>query len=107
MTEVPCMCLVQEGQIAADVQARLRDDMTAFARRAFDATPQFAWIEVAKGDGFTEAKPSNSIIVSMTAPRPLDQAQREPLIRELGDIWLESTGLSLNEVVAAVNDPAA
>ena len=104
---IPTMCLVQEGQISADQQADLRSGMTEFSQRAFGAEPAINWIEVAKGSGFTEAKPSTSVLVAMTAQRPLAQSEREPLIRELCDIWMEGSGRSANEVVAVVRDPEA
>ena len=104
---IPCMCLVQEGQISAQQEANLRAAMTDYAKRSFGAEPEVSWITVAKGSGFTEAKPSNSVLVSMTADRPLVPSEREPLIRELCDIWMDKSGRDANEVVAVVRDPEA
>ena len=101
----PCMCLVQEGQITEKQQTTLRSEMTGFANRAFGFDPDISWIVVAEGSGFTEAKPSTSVLVSMTANRALSQAEREPLLRELGDIWMDNTGRNANEVVTVIRDP--
>ena len=43
----------------------------------------------------------------MTADRQLAPSEREPLIRELCDIWMEGSGRDANEVVAVVRDPEA
>lgn len=102
---IPCMCLVQEGQIDAQQEANLRAAMADYSKRSFGAEPAVNWITVAKGSGFTEAKPSTSVLVSMTAGRPLAPSEREPLIRELCDIWMEGSGRDANEVVAVVRDP--
>jgi len=102
---IASMCLVQQGQISDEQQAALREAMARLAREAFDDQIEIEWIEVAKGSGFTEAKPSTSVIVQMTAPRPLSPTQREPLIRELCEIWMRGSGLSANEVVAVIRDP--
>lgn len=103
----PCTCLVQEGQISDAQQAALRAGMTEFAKRSFGSEPQINWITVPKGSGFTEAKPSTSVLVMMTADRSLPPSEREPLLRELCDIWMDGTGKSMNEVVTVVNDPRA
>jgi len=102
---IASMCLVQQGQISDCQQAALREAMARLAQEAFDEALEIEWIEVARGDGFTEAKPSTSAIVQMTAPRPLSPTQREPLIRKLCDLWIEGSGLSANEVVAVIRDP--
>ena len=101
----PCMCLVQEGQISGEQEATLRAGMTEFAQQAFGSEPAINWIEVAKGSGFTEAKPSTSVLVSMTADRPLAPSERTPLIQQLCDIWMAGSGRSANEVVAVIRDP--
>lgn len=102
-----CQCLVQEGQVSSEAEAALRSDMADFATRHFGAVPDFNWTVVGKGNGFTAAKPSNSVIVSMPADRSMPVSEREPLLRELGDIWIKHTGLSGDEVVTVITDPPA
>lgn len=102
-----CRCLVQEGQISAEAEAALRSDMLAFSQKHFDIAPEFNWTVVGKGNGFTEAKPSNSVIISMPADRTMPVSEREPLLRELGDIWIKHTGLTGDEVVTVITDPPA
>ena len=100
-----CTCMVQEGQISADQEAILRAETSAFAERHFGSAPEFNWVTVGKGHGFTEAKPSNSVIVSLNADRSLAPSTREPLLRELCEIWERGAGLSPNEVVTVIRDP--
>lgn len=102
-----CMCLVQQDQITEDAQQTLRSEMIAFAERSFGSKADINWIVVPSGSGFTDAKPSNSVLVSMTADRALVQEQREPLLREMCDIWMAATGLDATEVVTVVRDPQA
>lgn len=104
---INCTCMIQEGQISPDQEAVLRRDTADFASRHFGSEPSQNWVVVAKGDGFTESKPSNSVIVSMNADRSLDLATREPLLRELCEIWERGSGLSPDEVVTVISDPAA
>ena len=102
---IHCICMVQEGQITPDQEAALRRDTAGFASKHFGAEPEFNWVTVGKGNGFTEAKPSNSVIVSMNADRSLAPSSREPLLRELCEIWERGAGLSPNEVVTVIRDP--
>ncbi|MEO0690368.1 MAG: hypothetical protein AAFY51_08735 [Pseudomonadota bacterium] len=102
---IHCICMVQEGQIAPAQEEALRSDTADFAQRHFGNQPEFNWVTVGEGNGFTEAKPSNSVIVSMNADRSLAPSQREPLLRELCEIWERGAGLSPNEVVTVIRDP--
>ena len=100
-----CMCLVQEGQVSAEQEAALRSRMDVFSVEAFDAPPAIAWIAVPEGNGFTAAKPSTSVLVSIQSNRPLPQGERVELLSELCDIWMQETGLGADEVVTVVRDP--
>lgn len=100
-----CRCLVQQGQISPEAQACLRADMAEFAQRHFGGVPDIQWTVVGKGDGFTDAQPSNSVIISMPATRALPPSEREPLLRALGDIWTAHTDLTGDEVVTVITDP--
>ncbi|QFT78752.1 hypothetical protein [Erythrobacter sp. THAF29] len=104
---IQCTCLVQEGQIAHAQAESLRVATVNFARQSFGAEPEVNWIEVPKGSGFTEGKPSTSVLVSMNADRALSLAEREPLLRELGQIWEREADRSPDEVVTVISDPQA
>lgn len=101
---VPVMCVVQEGQISTDAECALKLEISEFVARAFNALADIDWIEVPKGSGFTAAEPSTTIIASLQANRPLEQAERVSLLRELSGICIKRTGRSSNEVVTAIRD---
>ena len=102
---IPVMCVVQEGQISAETENALKQDIGGFARRAFGAAAEIDWIVVPSGSGFTAARPSNTVIASLQANRVLDQAERIPLLKELGAICMRRTGRSAGEVVTSIRDP--
>ena len=101
------MCLVQEGRIEPSTATALKDGLGAIAAKAFGGGPQINWIEVQKGNGFTEAKPSTSSLVSMPSSRPLPQQERIAIMKAICDLWMDKTGCSINEIVAAVSDPVS
>ena len=100
-----CVCMVQEGQTPHEKRGDLERSLRHYTESAFGSAADIGWITVPAGSGFTAAKPSTSSIVSVTAPQPLDQAQRAALLSQLCDLWMEQTGCSLDEIVAVVNDP--
>ena len=104
---IHCTCMVQEGQISADQEAGLRAATSDFGERNFGSPPTINWITVPAGGGFTEGKPSTSVLVTMNANHPLSLAEREPLLRELGDIWTDLAKRKLDEVVTVISDPQA
>lgn len=102
---IPVMCILQEGQIAADTEAALKSEIGAFVLRAFGGPADIDWVVVAAGNGFTGAMPSNAIVVSLRASRSLAQGERVPLLETLNEICTSITGLSANNVVTAIRDP--
>ena len=100
-----CTCMVQQGQITAEQEARLREETSAFAERHFGSAGEINWVCVPEGSGFTAAKPSTSVIVSVRSDRPLAPSAREPLLRELEAIWREHAGRGADEVVSVITDP--
>ncbi|MEM9670215.1 MAG: hypothetical protein AAF950_14930 [Pseudomonadota bacterium] len=102
---VMCNCIVQAGQIPADTEAALKSKLNGFTQRAFGEPAQINWVAIPEKSGFTATKPSTSSIVSMRAPKPMEQPKREALLRELGDLWTAETKCSLDEVVSVIADP--
>lgn len=99
------MCLVQQGQISGAQEEKLRAETSAFAQAHFGAPADINWIVVPEGSGFTEGKPSTSVLVTMRSDRSLAPSEREPLLRELGDIWQQHAAKSPDEVVTVISDP--
>lgn len=102
---VPVMCIVQQGQVAADVESALKDAIEALSQRAFREPAEIDWIEVPEGSGFTAARPSTSIIVSLQSNKPLEHDERISLLRELCDICMDKTRCSSHNVVTSIRDP--
>ncbi|MEM8651870.1 MAG: hypothetical protein AAGF54_15150 [Pseudomonadota bacterium] len=102
---IPVMCIVQEGQISSDAEHGLKTQIRDFTRRAFSSDADIDWIVVPKSSGFTAAEPSNTVIASMHSNRPLLQQERAELLRELGDICMDNTGRSPNEIVTSIRNP--
>ena len=103
---IPVMCIVQEGQISPEAEHGMKAQISAFTQRAFSETADIDWIVVARGNGFTSAAPSTSVIASLHANRALAQSERLALITELGYICAAQSGRTLDEVFISVRDPA-
>ena len=103
---IQCTCIVQEGQSPDLHETELREKLTTFASTVFDSEPQFNWVRIPPGNGFTAGKPSTSSVVSMIANRPLSAEHREQHLRELVALWTSTTSSSVDEIVAVIADPA-
>jgi len=102
-----CTCMVQQGQITAEQQERLRAETSAFAERHFGSPGEINWVEVPEGNGYTAGTLSTSVIVSVRADRQLPPSERVPLLHELEGIWKEHAAKGSNEVVSVITDPVA
>ena len=100
-----CICMVQAGQISAAQQEALRSATSEFAQENFGSPASINWVEVPEGSGFTAAKPSTSVIVSVRADRSLAPSERVPLLQELEAIWREHADRGADEVVSVITDP--
>ena len=103
---IPTMCMVQEGDIASELQESLSSEIAGFTRSSFGEDPEITWIEVPQRGGFTGGLPSTSVLVSMRANEKLVQAHRVELLKELCELWMERAGKSIHEVVVSISDPA-
>ena len=100
-----CLCMVQQGQISAAAEAALRTGLSAFAQDAFGSPAEINWIVVPERSGFSAGEPSAASIVSLGAHEPLEQPRRAALLKELCDLWINTTGCSINDVVGVIRDP--
>ena len=98
-------CLVQAGQISAENEAALRAGLDAFTQARFGAPVEISWTAIPQGSGFTARKPSTTSVVALRAVAPLEQPQREALLKELCDLWLRELKCSPDEVVGVISDP--
>ncbi|MEO1187542.1 MAG: hypothetical protein AAFW60_00605 [Pseudomonadota bacterium] len=102
---IACNCVVQVGQISAETEVALRAHLSAFAERQFGAPAEISWMAIPERSGFTAGQPSTSAVVSMRSPTPISRSDREPMLRELCDIWTRETKCTLNEIVGVISDP--
>ena len=102
---IVCNCIVQAGQISADTEAALRANLSAFSERSFGESLEINWRAIPERSGFTASKPSTSSIVTMAATKPVPQAERAELLKEMCELWARQTGCSIDEIVGVISDP--
>ena len=96
-------CLIQAGGPAASMTADLEQGLI----EAHDAhSPgdelSVSWQEVPRGFMFTEGQPSTTSVVAFRLDRPTTLAEREVLLRATCDLFVDVTGCTVGEVLAAV-----
>ena len=99
-----CGCMIQEGQIPADQVDQLEAGLSGIATHFFGMPAETAWTTVARGDGWTAGEPSSTSLVVMYVPPGLEQQRRTQLLETICDLWTETTGCSLSEIVATARD---
>ncbi len=99
-----CGCMIQEGQIPEAQLEQLEAGLSDIASRFFGNPAEVAWTTVAAGDGWTSGKPSSSSLVVMYVPPGLDQEVRTELLTSICDLWTNTTGCSIGEIVATARD---
>ena len=100
-------CIIQEGQAADQRIEALEAGLRRIGREFFPDDPDDAgvrWTRQAEGWAWTAGKPSTSSIVVRSVPVGFDNAEREKLLRAMLDLWVETTGCSVNEVVVTAFD---
>ena len=121
-----CICMVHEGQISDSQEAALRAVTNAISKAHFGASAAMNWVSVPKGSGFTDARPSTSVILSIRSDRLLAPSEHVPLLHELGrstqggprrkksQIWSEiasavanHSGISASDVLTFTTDTPA
>lgn len=102
---IPFRCIIQDGQIPSATQAVLQDRLDEFSTKAFGATTRINWLVVPRKAGFTAGDPSTCSFVLALSNAKLSKEVRTGYLRHLCDLWMDETGCSLDEVVAAIGDP--
>ncbi len=100
-------CMIQEGQEADRKREALAARLRSLAHETFgeaaDAV-EIKWIPIAKGYAWTAGEPSTSSIVVRSVPVGYPDDEREKLLRAICDLWVETTGCSIEEIVATAID---
>ena len=99
-----CGCMVQEGQIPEPQVQLLEAGLGDIGARYFEQPVTTSWTTIAKGNGWTAGAPSSTSIVVMYVPPGLDQETRTSLLSSICDLWSDTTGCSINEIVATARD---
>lgn len=102
---IPVMCIVQQGQVPKEAEADMKAQIDDFTRKAFFEPADIDWIVVPHGSGFTAGDPSQTVVASLHANRPLPKAERTALLRELGDICSRHAGVSPHDVLTSIRNP--
>jgi hypothetical protein len=99
--------MIQEGQEPDRKREALAAGLRKLAQQTFgeaaDAV-EIRWLPIAKGYAWTAGKPSTTSIVVRSVPVGYPDAEREKLLRSICDLWVETTGCSIDEVVATALD---
>ena len=100
-------CIIQEGQGADRASDALEAGLRQLGQRFFDDDPTdvaIRWTRQPRGWAWTAGEPSTSSIVVRSVPVGFDDTQREAFLKAVVDLWVETTGCSINEVVATAFD---
>ncbi len=100
-------CIIQEGQVADRRVEALEAGLRRLARDFFGDDPAqvgIRWTRQPRGWAWTAGRPSTSSIVVRSVPVGWDDAERERFLRAVCDLWVETTGCSIEEIVATAWD---
>ena len=100
-------CIIQEGQTADLRIDALEAGLKKLASDFFGDDPNevgIRWTRQEKGWAWTAGEPSTSSIVVRSVPVGYDDEEREKFLRAVCDLWVDTTGCSINEIVATAYD---
>jgi hypothetical protein len=103
------VCMIQEGQEPDRRREALANGLRNLAHRTFgedaDAV-EIRWVSIAKGYAWTAGEPSTTSIVVRSVPVGYPNVEREQLLRSICELWVDTTGCSIDEIVATALDGA-
>lgn len=100
-------CIIQEGQAPDQKVAALEAGLKQLGQQFFGDEPDevtVRWTRHPAGWAFTAGKPSTSSIVVRSVPIGYDDGKREQFLRAVCDLWVETTGCTVDEIVATAFD---
>ena len=100
-------CIIQEGQVADQKTDALEAGLRQLGQEFFGDEPadvQINWVRQAQGWAWTAGEPSTASIVVRSVPVGFDNDKREAYLHAVCNLWVETTGCSINEVVATAFD---
>ncbi len=99
-----CGCMIQQGQAAESNKPALEQGLSDIAQHYFNLPAATVWTAVAAGNGWTAGEPSTSSLAVMYVPQGLEQQTRTALLNDICNLWMSTTGCSINEIVATARD---
>jgi hypothetical protein len=101
--------MVQEGRISNHIRMKLAAGLQEIGREMFGESEEVEinWITIKAGYGFTAAKPSTSSLVARAVPFGLPEEQRKAFLSRVCDMWAETTGCTIDEIVVTATDGPA
>ena len=99
------ICLIHHNQRAATLTEQLAAGLGEIGQRHLDDTSLASvdWNLVAPGFMFTEGKASTTSIVVRDVPADLDRDRREDLMTAIRDLWTDTVGCTVDEIVISLN----
>ena len=100
-------CMIQTGQEPDRQKSTLTARLTELGEKTFGDDPdevEIKWIHLEKGYAWTAGEPSTSSIVVRSVPVGFPNDERETFLRAVCDLWVETTGCSINEIVVTALD---
>ncbi len=101
------VCTIQAGQEPERRKEALAEGLKRIGQEFFGDDPEkteIRWNALAKGFGFTAGELSTSSLVVRSVPVGFPNDERERFLRAVCDLWVETTGCSIEEVVVTAFD---
>lgn len=103
------LCNYQQGQLSLKQISLLEKALNAEYSNLFGNNQRLvvAWVEVPKGQGFTDAKPSQAAWISIEVADGLEQKLREKALKRVSDIWVGITNTDPYDMMIAMMDSSS
>ena len=100
-------CIIQEGVIPDDLRPNLVSELARISTSILGGSPDDVDVEftvIPHGYGFRGGELSTTSLVSGQIPPGCEQATRVQLMQQICDMWCETTGCSVDELVVSARD---
>ena len=107
MSRVSFNCTMQEGQIGEDVRSQLAAGLQQITQDVLSEAPEdvpVTFSDIPAGFGFRGGEPSTTSLVRGSIVGGVSQDVREELMRRICDMWMESSGCTVDDLVVSARD---
>ena len=99
-------CVIQADSHADERRTELGRRLTEHHANHYPGeTTTITWMAIPPGHMFTEGQPSASSIISCFLDHPTTLDGRATYMRDVCDLWTETTGCTDHEVVVTITEP--